>query len=121
MILILYSIMFLNYSSSLSTLRLHFEYLYQSHYHFLLLTELNLNSCFEQGMRLNTVHHKVLLKIVYLILETSKKILKKTVRVGQMWSFVVRCGHMGSEIQPKVAYCIFILNYYFLLNKWPFF
>jgi hypothetical protein len=23
-----------------------------------------------------------------------------------MWSFVVRCGHRGSEIQPDVAYCI---------------
>ena len=38
-----------------------------------------------------------------------------------MWSFVVRCGHRGSEIQPDVAYCIFILNIYFLINKWRLF
>ncbi len=43
------------------------------------------------------------------------------VRVGLLWSFVVRCGHVGSENQPEVAYCIFNLNYYFLINKWPFF
>ena len=38
-----------------------------------------------------------------------------------MWSVVVRFCHMGSEIQPEVAYCIFISNYYFLFNKRPFF
>ena len=51
-----------------------------------------------------------------------QKITKKqVVRLGQMWSFVVRCGHMWSNIQTEVTYYIFILNYYFLINYWPFF
>ena len=58
---------------------------------------------------------------LFLFKKNPKKIIKKIVRIGQMWSFAVRYCHMGSEIQPEVAYCIFILNYYFLFNKWPFF